>query len=102
MKDIIKGKLGQITFVTSQGKDDDIAKAKFKKGDIVVILDDHKNESNSFNRIAIVDVPFISLYNGELQYAVIVGYKDNGRETIRFCAESQLRVVKESGIDEST
>ena len=82
----------QITFVTTEGEEDDITKAKFQSGDKVVASDEYIKSGKAFDGIATIDIAFISLVYGELKYAVI-GYKDDGSKWIDFCNESQLKRV---------
>lgn len=83
----------QITFVRSEGEADDIAKAKFKKGDKVVASDEYIKSGKAFDGVAIVDMPIVTLVYGELKYA-IKGYNKDGKQWLDFLKESQLKMAE--------
>lgn len=96
MRNKIVKKIGNISVVGYYGEPDDITKAIFKKGDRVSASDKCIHPFPS--KVAVVDLPFLSLGEEELKYAVKGFRDDDGREWLGFYSENELKPYKTEGV----
>lgn len=93
MKKRIVEKIGdQLSIIRFEGEPDDLTKAIFKHGDKVSASDECK--SNFPSKVAVVDLPFISIGEEELTYAVWGVRDDNGEKWLGFFSENELKFAE--------